>query len=189
MIVGMTGSGKTTLAKALLAVRDYVVVLDMKGLISWGGYKRVTTLAEAMNERDARKIVYAPNHIELQSPATIDKFFRWIFERRNTTLYVDEVYAVCHKGQIPFHYNAVLTRGRERNISTISSVQRPKQIPQTILSESEYHYIFKLLMPQDRQRMNDVIGVSAEEIERLEKYQFLFATAAGDKMGPLKLAV
>lgn len=187
-IVGMTGSGKTTLVRALLAVRAYVVVLDMKGLIRWAGYERHETLQSLIQSKHPR-LVYAPNYIEMQDWDTIDRFFEWIYRRRNTTLYVDEVYSVCRNNKIPFYYNAVLTRGREKKISVLSAVQRPKMIPITILSESEHFYLFRLQIRDDRKRVQEITGVDEARLEGLEKYQFFYANASGDVKGPLRLRI
>jgi ABC-type dipeptide/oligopeptide/nickel transport system ATPase component len=195
VIVGMTGSGKTVLAKQLLqCARSHVVVYDAKGLIHWPGYARYTSLREltTLNKRDVEnrpRIIYAPNHFELDNPEVIDAFFSWIYNRKNTTLYVDEVYSVVRGESIPHYYNAVLTRGRELGISTISSTQRPKKIPQVVLSESENYYVFRLQLPQDRQRVREIVALSNERMLALNKHEFFFGSADGDIIGPMKLTL
>ncbi len=185
-IIGMTGSGKTTLAKHILATRPFVAIYDAKGMINWPGYHRVTSLHEAMKSK-ADKILYAPNHRELRDLAVINHFFFWIYERRNTTVYIDEVYAVTNRGEIPDFYHAILTRGREMQISCISSTQRPKLIPQAVLSESECFYVFRLLLPQDRQKIKDILPISQEKLTKLKKHEFYFGTSDGGIIGPLML--
>jgi adenylate kinase family enzyme len=186
VIVGMTGSGKTTLARELLRSRQYVVVYDSKGLLRWSEYKRVTSLFE-LTQSKSPKLLYAPVHSELIDVEIIDKFFLWIYQRMNTTVYVDEVYSVTNRGEIPTYYHAILTRGRELGISTFSSTQRPKQIPQVILSESECYYVFRLLLPQDRQRVKEILPVTTDDIQQLKKHEFLYGNADGSIIGPLRL--
>jgi adenylate kinase family enzyme len=190
--MGKTGSGKTTLAQIILARRQYVVVYDAKGLLRWPNYARFERLDQcvkaAMDQKIA-KIIYAPTHDELLNFNIINQFFQWIYIRRNTTCYVDEVYSVTKRGEIPSFYHALLTRGREYNISTISSTQRPKQIPQVVLSESEHYYVFQLMLPQDRQRVREIIPVTDRQLMDLKDHRFLYSNASGDTIGPLRLEI
>lgn len=191
VFVGKTGCGKTTLAQALLQKRPFVVVHDSKDMLYWEGYSRFDKLSDCIGARAEHhpKIIYAPRHTELLDPFVINKFFQWIFERRNTTLYVDEVYSVCNRGEIPSYYHACLTRGRQLKISTFSSTQRPKQIPQVVLSESEHYYVFQLQLPQDRLRIREILPVSDTELRGLRGHNFLYANASGDTFGPIRLGL
>lgn len=186
VIIGWTGSGKTTLAEILVLKKPFVVVYDPKGLIAWKGFKRVTRLLEAksLNPIAYPRIIYAPCHEEDGDQLTIDSFFEWIYYRKNTCVYIDEVYSVSSRGQIPHFYRAILTRGREMGICTISSTQRPMEIPQFVLSESEHYYVFRMRLPQDKDKVKKIIGLDNERIEALEKYQFFYADAEGSIVGP-----
>lgn len=184
----MTGSGKTTLARTLLLSRPFVVVYDAKGLLAWPGFQRFTVLQQLAESRHS-KLIYAPNHRELQDEATKEKFFEWVYNRQNTTLYVDEVYAVTSRGYIPHYYHACLTRGREMGISVFSSTQRPMLIPQVILSESEHYYVFRLQLPQDKKRIREIVNLESSQIENLPKYLFYYGSSDGEIVGPLKLRI
>lgn len=184
--VGMTGSGKTTLAEYMLATRDYVVALDVKGLLNWPGYRVVTRFADAMRAEEPR-IIYRPVYAELQSWDALDKFFEWIYQRHNTTLYVDEVYGVTQGPRFPYHLGACLTRGRERRVEVWAATQRPAFVPAIFFSEAEHMYCFRLQMPQDREKMYDVAGLDPDVLAELPKHHFLYARPDDDTIGPLKL--
>lgn len=191
--VGQTGSGKTTLAEHILRLRPYVVALDPKGTL-WGnrgsnlkGYELHTSLATLCEAR-APKLIYRPMHEELSNPDTMDLFFQWVFRRRNTSLYVDEVYAIAQGDSYPPFYGACLTRGREVGVVVYSATQRPARVPQIMFSESEHVYCFHLKMPRDRDRVSEMTGLDPELLS-LPKYQFYYAPQDGEPAGPLKLRI
>ncbi len=183
VLVGMTGSGKSTLARLLLEPYQFVAVIDPKGLLNWQGYERLTTLKEVIKSK-ADKIIYAPEAHELRDERFIDAFFAWVYHRKNTFLYVDEVYAVSYRNEIPPHYHSILTRGRERGNGLLSATQRPMLIPTVIMSESENWYVFRLNMEGDRKKIEQTIGLSQEQIQALSKRVFYFVKADEDLQTP-----
>ena len=190
--VGQTGSGKTYLARALLATRPFVVVHDGKGTINWSGYTLVRSLARLRDLDPAKfpRIIYRPDPEDLASEETQDAFFGWVYRRKRTALYIDEVYSVCNGNAIPFHLLACLTRGREHKVEVWASTQRPMRIPQEFLSEAENVYAFRLQMPQDRAKVEATTGIEQERIFRLAKKHFIYSRQEFDRaMGPLTLDV
>jgi ABC-type branched-subunit amino acid transport system ATPase component len=121
VFVGQTGSGKTTLARVLLRSRTYVVVLDVKGTLHWSqdGYVLVRKLAKLpADPRVAPRVVYRPEPRELRDEHAMDALAWWVYERQNTTFYVDEVYGYLEPfgGGLAPGLHACLTRGRERGV-------------------------------------------------------------------------
>lgn len=193
LIVGQTGSGKTTLARSLLSTRQYTIVLDTKGQLKWPEYTRVTTpnqLAE-LKARKHPRILFVPPYEWTRNPNEIDAFFRFIYERQRTTIYIDELAAVTEGDQYPFHLGACFMRGRELGIEVWSSTQRPLRIPQVALSESEHVYVFALRLPQDRQRIEIVGGIpqSALSLLKPKEHQFIYSDASREVFGPLKITL
>ena len=187
LFVGKTGSGKTTLARCLLAGRTYVAVLDPKGNIAWPGYDRHTTFRALIKSR-APKLIYSPKWNELNDPDYWEAFFTWIYKRKNTTVYVDEVFAVTQGQVIPPHYHACLTRGRELGISTWSATQRPKSIPQVLKSEAEHIYTFRLKLDVDRVAIEQTTALDeALQAALPTKHVFYYSSEEGGNFGPLTL--
>ena len=185
-IIGKTNSGKTFLAQKLLNDFQYVVVLDSKGTINWTGYKIYRSLKQLVKARED-KLIYRPNIKEVRDEKIIDAFFFWVYERQRTCLYIDEVFAVVSGNSIPDGYHACLTRGRERDITLISSTQRPKRIPQEILSEAENLYIFKLRLENDRDKIEEIIGDTEENlIKNLPNRYFIYCNY-DDIYGPFTI--
>ena len=192
IFVGQTGSGKTTLAQHMCMTRPYVVALDPKGMLKWKGYQRYTTLdgmRAAVDKEPAKipRVIYAPNYAELQDEYAIDAFFEWIYLRKNCLVYIDELYAITRNDVYPYHMGACYTRGRERMIETWGATQRPACVPQIVFSESEHVYCFRLRMPQDRDRVEDMTGIAAESIAALPKRRFIYAPQEGEISGPMEL--
>jgi energy-coupling factor transporter ATP-binding protein EcfA2 len=186
VIIGQTGSGKTTLAKFLCGFREYVVCLDSKGTLNWDGYELVTTL-EKLQRSESPRLIYRPVYSEMQNELVVDAFFEWIYRRRHTTVYVDELAAIGDVGEYPPHFGACLTRGRELGVECWVSTQRPHAIPQVVLSESEHGYVFKLRLPQDQRRAADVVGVSPAAVGELARTCFFYAPQSGVPSGPYRL--
>lgn len=184
--VGQTGSGKSTLARELLKQRQYVVVLDGKGLINWSEMKLVRSFSRLVGEA-APKMIWRPTHDELRDEEAIDKFFEWIYLRGNTTCYVDEAQTVTAGQLLPTFYHGCITRGREHKVEVWSGTQRPTLIPQVIMSEAEHMYVFKLKLEQDRDKMASMTGIDSEQLKAIPKHQFFYAPQDGDVRGPLRL--
>lgn len=187
----MTGSGKTTMARVLLDPHPFVAVFDAKGLLDWEGYTRVTTLraATALPIQKHPRIIYAPESPENVDPAMHEAFFRWVYERKNTVCYVDEVYSVVRGQVAPPALLAILTRGRERNTPLYASTQRPMWVPNAFFTESENLYAFRLQLDNDRKKVADTYGIPEEQLVGLGKFEFVYARVGQETIaGPLRLS-
>lgn len=162
LLVGKTGSGKTTLARSLIANRPYLVVMDTKAEIDLPGMRVVSGIDDLrrIKSDDPSPVVYRPDVTAGRDDH--DLMLRWVYERGNTTLYVDEVLAIMEDAPTaPPYYRAILSRGRSRNIRTISATQRPASIPLLLLSETDHVFLFRLQLEEDRRRMAAIIGPRA----------------------------
>jgi DNA helicase HerA-like ATPase len=164
VICGTTGCGKTTLAKEILNSflnsGHHVCILDTKGFIDWKPYTMHRSFRSL--ETDAgQALLYKPDLDEL-NPDSYDTFFRWIYWRGNTVLYVDELLEIGSASAYPFHFKGIMTRGRERGITVIISTQRPKNIPPVTLSECQSACVFRLQLAQDADRIEEVFSLPAD---------------------------
>lgn len=190
----MTGSGKTTLAREMLQYFPFVVVYDVKGQMTakqWPGFEILKDFDKLIKAKGP-KLIYQPNIREIPDEKNwefAERFFKWIYLRKNTLVYIDEVYGCTAASFIPFYFKAILTRGRERGITCMMATQRPSLIPQFILSESENYFVFKLQMPQDKKKIEEIKGFSVETLNGLKKYQFLIANETDYSLKPRILKV
>jgi len=192
VLIGQTGSGKTTLARFLVEDpnKRYSVVWDPKGsdsIADWPRlHRRASTfkqLVELAEDEDERRIIYTPHPYVAEDRDDQDQLFSWIYERGNTRFYLDEATCLAH-GAYPSRYlTACLQRGRERGVSTLVSTQRPARVPLNILSEAQFYFIFKVLLPVDRKRIEELTGISIEEQTELEEFEFFVWNAWRGRIG------
>lgn len=189
LFVGQTGSGKTTLADVLLRTREYVVVVDVKGTINWRGYRLVRRFDNLLKIKAdaAPRLIYRPPYAELSHTDTLNLFFRWVFARGHTTVYIDEVAGITRGDVYPYWFGACLMRGRELGVETWMSTQRPMRVPMICMSEAEHVYAFRLKMEQDRARIESMTGIESERIQALPKRHFLYSPQDAEIQGPLTL--
>jgi energy-coupling factor transporter ATP-binding protein EcfA2 len=186
LIVGRTGSGKTTLAERLLWHYPYVAAFDVKRRMFWRGFERHATLA-SLQRSEHSHLIYAPGIEEFDDEEAIDAFFRWCYERENTMVYVDEAMMLTNGDDMPRWYKAVVTLGREPKVGCISSTQRPKKIPQVLLSEVDCIFQFTLQLEGDRERVEEVAQVILPV--RLADHAFAYARPGGGEAGVYRLTV
>ncbi len=158
LFVGATGSGKTTLAKALMWGQPHVAVIDPKRTFSLppGAGATITSDRETVeNWEGPEPIIYRPGAESLRDWRAEDWFFWWAYERGNTLVYVDEATRVTNGSDLPPGYAACIQLGRERGVGTWHATQRPARVPLVLFTESEHIFAFRLRHPDDRGRISD----------------------------------
>lgn len=171
-ISGMTGSGKSVTAEHYLAGYDHVIKLDTKDEVSerrrkklplWKGleegkdYVVVTRLAELDNVT-THKVIYVPEFDE-QTQDHYNSLFKWVYERQNTILWIDELMSIAdNPSRYPPYLKALYTRGRSRDAVVWALTQRPMDIPTIVMANSTHFFIYNLNMPQDREKVAKATG-------------------------------
>lgn len=161
LVAGMNGSGKTFLAETYLAGYENVIALDTKGMLEWNQageieiYEHLDDLIKFHTGKG--KAIYRPTWQEMNNDY-YNGYFEWIYKRRNTTAYIDELMSIYENASqpLPFH-KAILTRGRQLNTNVWQLTQRPKTIPLVCLSECYHFFTFDLNLETDRKRIYEVI--------------------------------
>lgn len=194
-VSGMTGSGKSFFTEAFTASFEYVVKLDTKGEFDerraagqsvWKGLEegRDFTVVEHLQDLPnvtTPKIIYAPTFLE-QTKETYNTFFQWIYERGNTTLWIDELMSIAENAVTSIPYlRAIYTRGRSKGVGCWACSQRPMDVPTISLANSEHFITFDLMLNQDRKKVVDITGVPQLYERPPEKYQFWYYKVGEEK--------
>lgn len=170
-VCGKTGTGKSFLAEQYVTGYEYVVKLDTKnetaerkrdGVSAWKGLKEgkdfsIVSDFESLEYVETKKIIYVPDYDE-QTIDQFNHFFRWIFERENTVLWIDELMSIGTTNSFPREYGRLCQQGRSKNIALWNCTQRPSGIPSIALASSSYFFVFDTNLPQDRKKLYEVTG-------------------------------
>lgn len=175
LLAGKTGSGKTFLARHILASSPRLVVIDPKSMLTdWDLTDTNRDSLRALEEgEDVRLRVTKPeNYLPVLARA---------YAARDVMIYIDEVYAVVPPGdKPPKEFTDVWTRGRELNIGAMAATQRPVWIPIVLMSEAENYFIFRLNMEEDRKRVTSFTDVALYK-PVLDRYGFWFYNSDSSK--------
>lgn len=172
-ICGQTGTGKSLIAEVYLAGYENVVKLDTKGEYYerkkkrqplWRGLEEnkdftvIFSLAD-IDQVTTKKIIYVP-HTNEMTEEYYDALMKWVYERENTILWIDELMEVCPSpSKYPYHLKSLYTRGRSKEATVWACTQRPLDIPAVVFGQSTHYFIFAMQLPQDRKRLVDSTGM------------------------------
>ncbi len=114
-------------------------------------------------QKGKKRILYQPSQGgEKEGVEDFNRVCEIVFKTRNIALMVDEVSSVVSGQNAPYWFGEIQRLGRKYNVGCISLTQRPMKLDQTLLSESEHMFIFKLKMDQDRVKISKVCGEYAD---------------------------
>jgi hypothetical protein len=182
IVVGATGTGKTTLVRQLLLPYKAVLVIDSKctygGKKGEEGYQMVTSPKALWGLRPSTThIQYRPNERH-QNVSDYDEVYRWCYRRHDIMVCTDEAFLVHHGSHAPDWLRACVTCGRELGIGMITGTQRPRGIDLRLLTEAEMFIAFDLRHRDDRKRMAEMGG--DEFMQRPPRHAF-WVWRAGDE--------
>lgn len=203
-VCGGTGSGKSALAEVYLAGENYpfVVKIDTKGeyferkaagLPAWKGlvenedYEVIFKLKD-LDYAEKGKIIYVPDYDE-QEFEFYDAFFKWVYERQNTTVWIDELMSIVENAhRIPRFLKAIYTRGRSRLTTCWSCSQRANEIPNIILANTQVFFVFSMNLEADRKKLV-MMTDQKEFMQKPQKFFFWFYKMGNNKplMATLKM--
>jgi hypothetical protein len=193
LLLGQTRSGKTTLAEYLLIGKRNLVIIDPKHQFNPPFEQSIVydpdelpdaarRIYKIQKEHPNRLIAinYRPS-IDALEDSDIDRVLRWIFNRENTLVYVDELTAIVKGPQsYPRGLRAIYTMGGSKNVGILAGTQRPSYLPRFVFSETDTFWQFYLGLQDDRETAAEWMNPPSEDGRRAralinsEKYSFWF---------------
>lgn len=194
-IVGMAGSGKTTLARELLRLRDYVVVFGTKTQDSslYDPLRRQGYVLQDSfdpTDTDNPKVIFRPPlaeptkaGLERQREAFREALLG-IFDTGAWCVYLDEVRYLSETLRLATELDLLWLQGRSLGVSIVASTQRPVSVPLNMFEQSRFSILFRITSRDDRHRAAEYTGPNAgrvfETVAVLPPHEFLFIDSVLD---------
>jgi len=172
LFVGATGSGKTVLAKWLLASLRRVLVIDPKHTFSLDGFLYADRLPFWLPwQRQEFQIITRPSRGDDEK---LRNLVESVYFLGNATIFVDELASLADRFPLTLETLEDIARtGREKRVSLWNAVQRPRWTPKIFMTETESFFVFGLRAEEDRQYLAGFVGKEVTEI-KLAKHEFLY---------------
>ena len=187
LMIGRTGSGKTTAALYQLSMKNWErkpwVVFDTKGDKDIGVIGRMEGVKHIkITEQPSDNGLFIVRPLPNQDDEINDFLWR-IHTRNNVGLYFDEGYMVGK----PDALNALLTQGRSKHIPIIMNTQRPTWLSRFCFTESDYFQVFALTDRDDRKSVQRFIPEERADLEeRLPPYHSIWYDVKSDRVFKFK---
>ncbi|WP_420724026.1 hypothetical protein [Hwanghaeella sp. LZ110] len=205
-IAGSAGSGKSVLARSLVADRPRVIIFDPKNEVHWqDGAERIHHMAQFKtflgDMRDgAFRVYYQPEtgrEIErLSSLSTLLMKFQAGHNagkiERPITLIVEEMAAAAPLSIPPKHtgFPQLIRMGRSYGISVVGIAQRPAEVSPTFRGNLNAAFAFRFSFKNDRQAIAYAMQDEAVEqaVQDLPEFHYLaFDGRSWSKCDPVPL--
>lgn len=162
LILGSTGSGKTTFATWLLSHAPFhkipYFIVDYKRDKLIGSIDRKREID--FNELPKQPGIYhlKPNPVE--DDDLIEDWLLRIWRKTNVGLYIDEALELPSRKSGAFR--RILTQGRSLHIPAIYSSQRPVDLNRFAFSEASHVSVFNLSDDRDRKKVTEYVPIDVD---------------------------
>lgn len=182
LVIGKRGSGKSVLTKYLIRNDRRLVVYDIMSEYVEGVVFDVHTTAEYNKARlDVREFwrhVYRRSFRIIYRPLSVKFEILWlataVFALGDLTFVIEEIDAVCTPFDIPEPMQAIIQRGRHKNIELIGVTPAPFGIHRDLTRQAKDIFIFRTSEPRDIQYLRQLLGDRIEpKLAALEQYEFV----------------
>lgn len=181
-ILGKTRSGKSVCASLLTARFAGLWAYDRKHEMntprgpSVPNAKVAHGLTELRRQVAAQKgapgrIIYRPTSGDL---AEFDEFCRLALHTGRLCVWVDEAASVSTASALARWHGEIMRVGAALGVGCVNLSQRPAHVHNTLLSEAEHLFVYRLNLPDDRRKVAGIIGPAALDAHRLPPHHFLY---------------
>lgn len=185
-IVGMRGSGKSTLTKRLAQKHSRIIVFDKMN--EWVKYA-----SHICNDLESFKIFWRENFhkksflcvIQFPFGSEIDDlqeltdtivkilYHTGLESEQDTCLIFEEAQFYFPSMQVSGVMFELLTTGRHASLSIIANTQRPASVSKLLISQSDKVFVGQIFEFNDLKYLVGSLGESAKHVRQLQKFYFL----------------
>ncbi|HZP28436.1 MAG TPA: ATP-binding cassette domain-containing protein [Acidimicrobiia bacterium] len=148
-LIGPTGCGKTTLARAILGRRDYVVVVATKprdpvvDSFRKAGFRVTRTWPPPPTWQH---VVFQPRHQRRDDlphvRAAIAAMLDDVYVSGGWCVYVDELWYCTGRLRLGDHLTDLWAQGRALGVSLVAAAQRPRHVPLAAYSQATHFFLW-----------------------------------------------
>lgn len=196
-LVGPTNSGKTSLAREILPMRDYTVVLATKRRDSslYDPLKKQGFIVQRHLDLDYEKfpkILFQP---QMRTPTAeglaeqkeaFESALIEIFDEGSWCVYADEVRYLTDNLKLRGVFDVLWLQGRSLGITVVVSTQRPVSIPLLAFDQAFHIFCWRQTLKDDIQRISEFAGINSETVRyvlpRLPEHEVLYINTATGKL-------
>jgi len=176
-MVGPTGSGKTTLALAILELRQYVLAFGTKpkdrtmdSLVRSSGWRLIRTWDKMPKPwlYSALRVVFWPKFTtpddQPQQAYEIGQAMRGAFVQGGWCLFVDELWYMDHVLGLKRMIEALWTQGRSIDLSIVAGTQRPAHVSLLAYDQATHVFFWRDNDERNLTRISGMNGLNARLI-------------------------
>lgn len=183
-VIGDTGTGKTyLLAKGLLRMRQYVVVLKTKGDPDdddkWAGFHRIRHARQINNERYSRFVLEPEYRYQAIEGAEL---LERVWRQGGWTVVIDEGWYAERIGLKEF-IERLLTQGRSSGISVVYGQQRPVTTSRFVISQATHIFCFRVEGRDQKTIAESTTPRIVPVIDSLTRHEFAYYNRARRYVG------
>jgi len=191
-LLARTRSGKTTAARAILNIRDWVVVFGTKprDLELYPAFEREGyVIKDRFDPRDTKdqRVIFRPGGglADTQRQArAFTEALEQIYEVGGWTIYIDEILVLSRDLGMERIINRMYTQAASNGVTMVAGSQRPRGAPLNMFEQSEWFCVWRIADLEDRQRASEFLGpnrwLAFEATAILPRYEFLLVNVATD---------
>lgn len=173
--VGPTGAGKTNLARFILPMRTYSVVVATKPkdkAVKDFKSDGMTIIPTWESRHDAMsKIILRPPLNRMSQAGdqrdVVSDALESIFTQGGWCVYLDELRYITKNLGLNHIMELLYLQGRSAKISVVAATQRPVWVPREMFSEATHFFMWRMSDKRDLKVLRDISGaVDPADIER-----------------------
>lgn len=184
ILVGVSGCGKTSLARTLLCEHERVIITDHRGEYSSFGpcFRDFDALADYCSSNERFVAVWQGDYEYIEPIATLALALRRVCLLLEET----EVYPFSESGD----YREAVLRGRyPAQVSFIALSQRPHLLPVDFRSQATAIYAFRNMEPSAIQWLTFTFGARAKELTTIPALEGLAWEWGEMEIHPFKVRI